>query len=207
MSCKAYLERLSEALLHGDAGLGEALAAHVRTCAKCAEFYEAQKRLLGAMDLGVRAMVNEEMPVSLLPGVRARMETVQIMRQRPRFSWAAGLAVVCVVLFAGGTLQNKHWRSADSAGPLNVASAGKNVPAPTIPTAKAEPSRGGKRWEAAIKKPKPPSESLPEVIVLPEEREAFARFIAEAPLDRENAADLAHTAHPGDELPMDIALL
>lgn len=78
MSCEGYQEKLVETLAAGEGALGGELAAHVRVCVACRKFYEAQVHLFGAIDSGVRAMVNETVSASLLPGVRARMEEARM---------------------------------------------------------------------------------------------------------------------------------
>jgi anti-sigma factor RsiW len=78
MSCERYRDKLADALASGASALGGELAAHLRACEECKRFYEAQVRLFGAIDSGVRAMVNETVPASLLPRVRARAEQARV---------------------------------------------------------------------------------------------------------------------------------
>ena len=100
MSCERHRKKLSDALAGGAVALSENVAAHVRACAGCREFYEAQKHLFGAVDTGVRAMVNEAVPASLLPGVRARMEEVRTRRLDWRPAWGV-VAIVGMILLIG----------------------------------------------------------------------------------------------------------
>jgi hypothetical protein len=79
MSCERYRNKLVGALAGGESALGGELAAHLRVCVECAKFYEAQVHLFGAIDWGVRAMVNEAVPVSLLPRVRARVADADVL--------------------------------------------------------------------------------------------------------------------------------
>jgi hypothetical protein len=78
MSCEGYRDKLIAALASGENSLEREVADHVRSCADCAKFYEAQVHLFGAIDSGVRAMVNETVPASLLPRVRARAEQARV---------------------------------------------------------------------------------------------------------------------------------
>jgi hypothetical protein len=73
MNCEGYRDRLVEALASGENPLVADVATHLRACAECKRFYGAQVGLFEGIDLGVRAMVNETVPASLLPGVHARM--------------------------------------------------------------------------------------------------------------------------------------
>jgi hypothetical protein len=93
MSCEGYRDKLVDALAGGEGALGGELAAHLRECAECRKFHETQVHLFGAIDFGVRAMVNETMPASLLPGVHARME-----EKRVDGSWFLTLMPIAGVL-------------------------------------------------------------------------------------------------------------
>jgi hypothetical protein len=55
--------------------------------------------------------------------------------------------------------------------------------------------------------PKEPVAELPEVIVLVEEREAFARFVAKVPVEPLKAVAFTRPAPPQQDLPVEIALL
>ena len=93
MSCKGYWDRLVSALASGGGSLDGDVAAHLGTCAECEKFFEAHVNLFGAIDSGVRAMVNESVPASLLPGVRTRME-----EERMGSSWFLTLMPVAGIL-------------------------------------------------------------------------------------------------------------
>jgi len=96
MSCETYREKLQDELLRGDTTLRSEVAAHVRGCADCREFYEAQRWLLGAMDSGVRALVNESVPASLVAGVKARIEAKEV--RQSLLSWRISAVAVVGVL-------------------------------------------------------------------------------------------------------------
>jgi hypothetical protein len=99
MSCEGYRDRLIDALAGGEGSLGGDMAAHLRECAECKKFYEAQVHLFGAIDSDVRAMVNVAVPASLLPGACARIE-----KTRMAWAWvpwvvpAAGVAMVALLI-------------------------------------------------------------------------------------------------------------
>ena len=101
MSCEAYRDKLIAALAGGESLPAEDVALHLRSCAECAEFYETQVHLFGAIDAGVRAMVNEAVPASLLPRVRARVAEADVPRRAWRFyvkPLAAAMAIAVVSL-------------------------------------------------------------------------------------------------------------
>ena len=154
MSCEAYREKLNDALVRGDAALGEVLATHLRACADCGEFYEAQKRLLGAMDSGVKAMVSEETPPSLLPRVRARMEEAPFEHFRMRWTPATAAVVVLLVLITFPLLRSKfHMKEttpaiAPSARPDSEASAELLAPELREQATADEPPRTSRRSPA-----------------------------------------------------------
>jgi hypothetical protein len=104
MNCEGYRDRLIDALASGESSLAGDVAAHLRGCAECKGFYEAQVNLFGAIDSGVRAMVNESVPGSLLSGVRARIGEAQTARTDWKISWSlAALATVVVLMAVGFT--------------------------------------------------------------------------------------------------------
>ena len=99
MNCEGYRGKLVDALASGEGLLTGDVAAHLRACAECKRFYEAQVHLFGAIDSGVRVMVNVAVPASLLPRVRARMEEGQTARLW--FPWlvpATGILVIVVLI-------------------------------------------------------------------------------------------------------------
>jgi len=105
MNCERYQDKLIAALASGEKSLDLDVAAHLRACAECGKFYEAQVQLFQAIDSGLRAVVNERMPASLLPGVRA-----QIAAKRMAGSWfltlvpVAGIVMVALLILVGVVL-------------------------------------------------------------------------------------------------------
>lgn len=74
MNCHHAREQITEMLAAGRVELTRELTGHVQSCAGCGTFYAQQAELFRAMDSSLSAMVNEPVPASLLPRVRARME-------------------------------------------------------------------------------------------------------------------------------------
>jgi len=79
MSCEGYRDKLIDALASGESSPAGDILAHLRACGECKKFYESQVHLFGTIDSGVRAMVNETVPVSLLPRLRARVADADVL--------------------------------------------------------------------------------------------------------------------------------
>jgi hypothetical protein len=212
MNCEEYQDKLIVAPAGGEGALGGELAVHLRECTECKKFYEAQFRLFGAIDSGVRAMVNETVPASLLPRVRARMEEVRTPRLVWRPAWSVvAIAAMILVVSLGFVRRSGPLRDAGQIkSPIGVAIRTETVPFTATPrkaaSAAVNPRRRpgpGNKTEMRIDRPT----EVPEVIVLAEEREAFVRFVARIPVDPQKAVALTRPAPPQQDLPVEIALL
>lgn len=85
MRCERFRDKLVAVLANGESSPAGDVLAHLRACAECKRFYEAQVYLFGAIDSGLSAMVNEAVPASLLPRVRARVAEADVPRRAWRF--------------------------------------------------------------------------------------------------------------------------
>src|SRR5215472_9829772 len=187
MSCKRHQEEINEALAAVQTALSAHLAAHLRTCGECLEYYEGQRQLLASIDAGVRAMVSEEAPASLLPRVRACMEptTASLKGWRPAWFTAAATAALAITF---GVLRHNSEQNPLRTNPGGASSddSAAAVLAPNAPDAEQHAVQKQTVWKKAIA----PSPELPdqrvEVIVLADQREAFARFVAELPKEKES---------------------
>ncbi len=101
MSCEEYRNRLVDALAVGEKQPAVDVAAHLRACVECERFYESQVNLFGAIDSGVRAIVNEVVPSSLLPRVRARVGEIGVPRRIGGGYWVPVCAALAVVILLG----------------------------------------------------------------------------------------------------------
>jgi hypothetical protein len=104
MPCENYREALIEAAASGAAPPRE-LRLHLDACASCRATFAEELQLFVAIDTGVRASANSEMPASLLPRVRAKLNE----RSVPQQSWvpagaalAAVAALVVAIVFVRG---------------------------------------------------------------------------------------------------------
>jgi predicted anti-sigma-YlaC factor YlaD len=210
MNCERYQETMSDTLASGESELNAEIAAHLRTCGECREFYEVQRRLLAAIDEGVRGMVNEPVPASLLPVACERMEEAPARRKAWQPGWPIAVAAT-LILAIGFAAMRHNWEQKDT---LTEPAA---VPAPDTFAVVVTPDDSGGGQHVEQKKqvatgkavtPNPvPSAQTAEVIVLPDEREAFARFVSRLPEEREAAAGLARPAAQEEKERAEIALL
>jgi hypothetical protein len=212
MNCKQYQEKILESLASG-AGLfpGE-VTAHRQACPVCRGFHEQQASVFRSIDAGLRAMANQEVPPSLVPGLRARLDQEHPPRRAWIPGWSFAVTVVAVGVLAVGIayVRRPPESRPNSSGSGPMVSRGAGNPAPVVqPPSKTVgglPSRTHKGVSSSAPLPSR-SEAAPEVIVLAEERQAFVKFVAELPEERDVALALTRPAPPEADVPVEIALL
>ena len=211
MNCEGYRDRLIDGLARGENSLGGEVAGHLRTCAECKKFYEAQAHLFGAIDAGVRTMVNETVPVSLLPGVRVRVAEAGVpQRSTWNFAWgfaAVGVAAVMVIGF--GLLRPDPEKADRVTAGVSAFTQSVRQDALAAPVQSQVSAAAPKRRQLKIKRVAVPEdgEAKPEVLVLAEERAAFARFVSDLPEQTDVAVALTQPAADGNDKAVEIALL
>ena len=185
MPCKHYKEALIEAAASGAAPSGE-LRLHFGECASCREAFAQEQFLFSAIDSDRHAAANAEVPASLVPRVRARLEETIA----PRLGWMQPLvlASACVALaFAVFLMARPH-----HAAPEEVAKQGPvMVPAPTAPKTNANPEKISPSGSQIGALPvnhfqvlrnstnrHSAASSNREVLVPPDEREGLAHLVA-----------------------------
>lgn len=101
MNCQGAREQTVDTLATGRPEMTGELAGHMQSCAECRTFYALQAELFRAMDSGLGAMINESVPPSFLPRVRARMaETPTVSPWFYRLLPAAAVLVIaCLIAF------------------------------------------------------------------------------------------------------------
>jgi hypothetical protein len=101
MLCQHYKKALIETAAGGSEPQGD-LRVHLDACAACRAAFEQEQSLFGSIDAGLHVAANTEVPASLLPRVRARLDE----ESSPRRIWAtnwlvlASAAVIVVAFFA-----------------------------------------------------------------------------------------------------------
>jgi len=105
MPFEHYKDALIEAAATGAEPRGE-LRTHLEVCDSCLAVFTEEQALFASIDAGLQATVNAQIPPSLLPRVRSRLDEAGA----PGRSWVtngfvlASAAVVIVALFAGRAL-------------------------------------------------------------------------------------------------------
>jgi hypothetical protein len=132
-TCGDYRNALTDAAA-ADSVPSRALRLHLNTCAFCRAAFAEETQLFSAIDTGVHATANAEVPVSFFPRVRARLNEQPV----PQRAWipasvavAAAAALIVAFVFVRG-----HRR--EGAGPnlqMNIAT--RNPAPKTIPDALA----------------------------------------------------------------------
>jgi hypothetical protein len=208
MNCQQSQKGILDALAAGEAKLPGAVAAHQQDCAACQAYHESQVRLFRQLEDGLTAIANEEVPASLLPRVRARLdeEPPQRYAWMPGWGMAAIAAVILGVSLGFVLHQPKHHAVLPENVSMATRGAENPVPGVQSPRKVVTPSLNqghehGRPFAAVAKS------SEPEVIVLPEEQAAFAKFVRQLPEQQEVILAVPHAAPANDDLPAEIASL
>jgi len=159
------------------------LRSHLGACASCRTAFAEEKQLFAAIDTGLRATANAEMPPSFLRRVGVRLENAPAADRRwtPFLIFAAGSAAIALMLFIASrprqaTNDNQTKKtlgvpfSESPAKPASEEVVGSRNTAVAMGSRRAPQRRDFNSVSSA-------SSAGLEVIVPPDEREAFARFI------------------------------
>jgi hypothetical protein len=109
MPFEHHKDSLIEAAASGVEPGGE-LHAHLEACDSCRAAFAVEQALFASIDAGIHVKANADVPVSLLPRVRARLDEAGA----PRDSWItsgfvlATAAVVVVAFFAGRAVRHTN---------------------------------------------------------------------------------------------------
>ncbi|MGB2632542.1 MAG: hypothetical protein WAM58_01280 [Candidatus Acidiferrum sp.] len=211
MNCQQCQQKILDSLAAGESRLAIEVAVHENSCEACSQFLAAQLHLFRSLEIGLRSLVNAPVPASLLPGVRARMEQEPVSRYAaiPRWSFVAVAAAAILAVSAAYVLRHSANRlhlpqtisapaSQTAANPETSTTPLRESPTLFTPPASTRVIRA---------RPSPPD---PQVIVSTEERQAYAKFVAEAPEQEADTLALAPSGQPVPEAaedPAEIALL
>ena len=215
MNCKRVRENLVNSLAAGESALPSEITLHLRTCAGCRSVYEVESNLLRSIDSGLQSIVNRDLPASLLPGYRARL----LQQSEPRRSWfpvwgiaSAALAVATAAVLTFTLSRPRQPVESHPSFPLNSSAAAtqNSNPTPVLPPNPKFDAMPSTSTHRRIKSPILAHDGVAasqEVIVLAEERRAFAKFVAKIPQERAVALALTRPAPALPEAPTEIALL
>lgn len=214
MNCKEYQEIILNALAGGTNSLSPELSAHQQSCAACRAFSEIQAALFRSIDSGLLVISNPEMPSSLLSGVRIRLaqQPTTLSAWRPSWSLAAVVAAVAILTMSVVHVRRRPDMFPDPPARVAVRSPISNTP-PSIEqspgkSTTASSMRSAQRKPVILPVPAQLSpEALPEVMVLVEERTAFAKFVAGVQQEKEVALPVARPSPSQPDSVIEIALL
>jgi hypothetical protein len=184
MPCQHYKEALIEAAASSGDPQGE-LRAHLDVCDACRAAFEQEQSLFASIDAGLHVTANAEVPASLLPRVRARLDEESAPHRIWATNWLvlASTAGVLVALFAARAV----WRTNDVQKPVETvgkASVPPRVTPSPNPTAVAPPveKNPSSPHQLAIAKDSPAHEALvrgknmPEVLVPRDQEVLLAEY-------------------------------
>ena len=213
MPCEHYKDALIEAVASGAGPSGE-LRAHLAGCASCREAFSQEQALFAAIDSGLQAAANAEVPPSLLPRVRAGMETMPVGASRWTPGWfvLAGASLVAAMVLVGVVAHQNRIGTP----PINSADNRPAVPETVPPIQSALPPapsvnhdaiprtsmRAGSapvRLEHAVA-----AQSAPEVLV-PRDQELLLASYAQAWSSRKRAPLIANDAKQADVALLEVA--
>jgi hypothetical protein len=182
MPCKHYKDALIEAAA-GGAELQGDLRAHLGRCAECRAAFEQERSLFASIDARLHVAANTEVPASLLPRVRARLDEEIAPQHRWFQPWIFAAASVAIALATFQFARPHHAGRDDQAKePPQILAA--NAPAKSSghqnsdPGAQIASSNAKSQTRVHSIFSRPGASSQPEVLVPPDEREALARFVA-----------------------------
>jgi hypothetical protein len=197
MPCEKYQAALIELAASG-AEPDRDLRAHLDTCVSCAELVRQERLLLASIDSGLRRIANVETPATLQPRILAGLaeETrAEGARNLARIGGFAAAAVLAVLLLA--FLWPRDVKEAVTPpGTQPVPAERKESSAPQRRQPHDIAARGVTRMSQRNAKGATvvAGKSEPEVLIPPEEREAFAHFVSSVEERKDLALALVNPA-------------
>lgn len=125
MPCECHKQALIDAAAANE-GPPRELAAHLNVCPACRTAFAAEQQLFAVIDAGVHSAANTEAPVSLLPGVRARLDKLRV--QRPLWVKPAVVFAAVALVLAAGVFDRGQRRESRDLGPATSTAAGHSAP-------------------------------------------------------------------------------
>lgn len=190
MPCEQYQTALIEAA--ATAVLPSALREHLANCADCRAALVAEQKLFASIDVALSAAANVELPPAFLSRVQAHIKDEKQSHEKYNWipSWALAAVSAAVILLALTFPLMKSKSHQLVPNPTTTVQKTLNNPTTqqairnSIPEAATEPKIQNLSASTAVKhsitprNDTPQFASEPEVIVPPDEREAFSRFVA-----------------------------
>ncbi len=181
MPCQHHKDALIEAAAKNVQPQGE-LRAHVDACAACRAAFEQEKSLFASIDASLHVTANAEVPASLLPRVRTRLDEESALRHIWGRNWfvLASAAVMVVAFFAARAL----WRTSITEKPVETAGKANGKPlqnqGPGVVPA-VESNSASRRQPVIAKPPSDPermirARTMPEVLVPRDQEVLLAEY-------------------------------
>jgi hypothetical protein len=214
MLCERHKNAVIEAAAN-DAALSGELREHLAECASCRAAFAEEQSLFAAIDSGLHAAANVEVPTSLLPRVRARLDEAAASRLgwvRPLVFAFAGVALALVVALMARPHRagrQEVAKQGPAGAPPSMATAAntnrektssESTPIAAIPVNHSHTSRDSTSSHSA-------ASSNPEVLVPPDEREGLALLVASLNEHRDLAAALLVHVPEKKDLSIDVERL
>jgi len=188
MPCQHYKEALIDAAASGSEPRGE-LRAHLDACTACRAAFEQEQSLFASIDAGLHVTANAEVPASLLPRVRARLDKASAPRRIWAANWLvlASAAAIIVALFVTravwrpSTVQSPVETAGNSSEPPKVTPSPQNqIPVVVPPAVKNSdsPHQVAIARNPAEHATSPMGKTMPEVLV-PRDQEVLLANYAE----------------------------
>jgi hypothetical protein len=183
MPCENYREALMEAAA-ADAALSGELSSHLDACASCRAAFSEEQQLFAAIDTGLSASANADVPPAFLPRVRASLENASASQSRlaPFLIFAAASAAIVLTVFVA--TRPRHAINETQTRQNFSAQVGEKPETSIRSEVSGTPAIAASShlFRAAARRNFTPARSASstqlEILVPPEEREAFARFIS-----------------------------
>jgi len=214
MNCERIREKLIDAIAAGEPEVSAELAMHLLSCDGCRVFYETEARLVLSMETGIRTIVNQLVPISLLPRVRERLEESAAPRK-----WIYALVpVTALLVFAAlaAAPSMRHWFGTAEGRVASVQNKGtaaaKNETLPAMRDNGMIPSRSAvsNSYRGSLKAHLAPSvkkeAEVPEVLVGEDELRGIALLSSIVYRKPEIANALLHPIVPAEESTQPIVL-
>ena len=158
------------------------LRAHLRECHSCRSILERERNLFSVLDAGLRASAQVEIPASLLPRVRSRLDAQPVHTLTfPRIrAVALALAAAAALLLSINSFRQRKQPEVSATPPSTHVS--PPLPANDMLASSAEPTvvKSSKKFSqpaVAVQQPSPHlPRSAPEIIVSPDQEVLLARY-------------------------------
>jgi hypothetical protein len=192
MPCEHYQTALTEAAATGV--LPPEVRGHLANCADCHAAFTAEQNLFASIDMGIHAAANAELPPAFLSRLQARLAQAHLAQKRsvpqtPNWipSWAFAAVSLAVIFFAIVFPMIKSRQPRSDSPVAQVPSADATNKAIQNPAAIPNEILGASTFthgnhrihsQNSASRASAHLSDLPEVIVPPAERQAFAQFVA-----------------------------